>query len=33
MLFDGHGKMYLHTGWEKFERYHDLQAGCLLTFS
>ncbi|KAK1697291.1 hypothetical protein QYE76_013988 [Lolium multiflorum] len=33
VLFDGRGKMYLHTGWEKFARYHDLQAGCVLTFS
>nr|XP_051210882.1 B3 domain-containing protein Os03g0212300-like [Lolium perenne] len=32
-LFDGHGKMYLHTGWERFARYHDLEAGCVLTFS
>ncbi|KAK1620418.1 hypothetical protein QYE76_025935 [Lolium multiflorum] len=33
VLFDGRGKMYLHTGWEKFVRYHDLEAGCVLTFS
>ncbi|KAK1605504.1 hypothetical protein QYE76_029177 [Lolium multiflorum] len=33
MLFDGRDKMYLHTGWEKFARYHDLQAGHVLTFS
>nr|XP_051216791.1 B3 domain-containing protein Os03g0212300-like [Lolium perenne] len=33
VLFDGRDKMYLHTGWEKFSRFHDLQAGCVLTFS
>ncbi|KAK1619373.1 hypothetical protein QYE76_024890 [Lolium multiflorum] len=33
VLFDGRGEMYLHTGWEKFTCYHDLQAGCVLTFS
>ncbi|KAK1629175.1 hypothetical protein QYE76_003490 [Lolium multiflorum] len=33
VLFDGRGKMYLHTGWEKFARYNDLQAGCVLTFN
>ncbi|KAK1695599.1 hypothetical protein QYE76_012296 [Lolium multiflorum] len=33
VLFDGRDKMYLHTGWEKFPRFHDLQAGCVLTFS
>ncbi|KAK1602723.1 hypothetical protein QYE76_008204 [Lolium multiflorum] len=33
VLFDVRGKMYLHTGWEKFARYHDLQASCVLTFS
>jgi hypothetical protein len=32
VLFDGRNKMYLHTGWEKFARSHDLQAGCMLTF-
>jgi hypothetical protein len=25
--------MYLHTGWDKFARYHDLQAGYVLAFS
>jgi hypothetical protein len=25
--------MYHYTGWEKFTRYHDLKAGCVLTFS
>jgi hypothetical protein len=25
--------MYLHTGWEKFARFHDLQADWVLTFS
>jgi hypothetical protein len=33
VLFDGCGKMYLHTGWEKFARYQGLEAGCVLTFS
>ncbi|KAK1607388.1 hypothetical protein QYE76_031061 [Lolium multiflorum] len=33
VLFGGRGKMYLHTSWEKFTRFHDLQAGCVLTFS
>ncbi|KAK1627672.1 hypothetical protein QYE76_001987 [Lolium multiflorum] len=33
VLFNGHGKMYLHTGWEKFACFLDLQAGCMLTFS
>nr|XP_051230195.1 B3 domain-containing protein Os03g0212300-like [Lolium perenne] len=33
VLFDGCGKMYLHTGLEKFALFHDLQAGCVLTFS
>jgi hypothetical protein len=23
---------YLHTGWDKFARSHNLVAGCLLTF-
>ncbi|KAK1614567.1 hypothetical protein QYE76_020084 [Lolium multiflorum] len=33
VLFDRCGKMYLHTGWEEFACYHDLEAGCVLTFS
>ncbi|KAK1662670.1 hypothetical protein QYE76_050829 [Lolium multiflorum] len=33
VFFDERGKMYLHTGWEKFARYHNLEAGCVLTFS
>ncbi|KAK1618467.1 hypothetical protein QYE76_023984 [Lolium multiflorum] len=32
VLFDRRNKMYLHTGWEKFARSHDLQAGCVITF-
>jgi hypothetical protein len=24
--------MYLHTGWDKFARAHNLEVGCLLTF-
>ncbi|XP_051229171.1 B3 domain-containing protein Os03g0212300-like [Lolium perenne] len=26
------GKMYMHTGWDKFARAHNLEVGCLLTF-
>jgi hypothetical protein len=33
VISDVCGKMYLYTGWEKFTRYHDLKAGCVLTFS
>nr|XP_051214348.1 B3 domain-containing protein Os03g0212300-like [Lolium perenne] len=33
VLFDGCSKKYLHTSREKFARYHDPQAGCVLTFS
>jgi hypothetical protein len=33
VIYDGRGKMYLYIGWEKFTRYHDLQAGYVLTFS
>ncbi|KAK1607815.1 hypothetical protein QYE76_031488 [Lolium multiflorum] len=33
VLFDGRGKMYLYTSWENFARYHDLESGCVLTFS
>ncbi|KAK1696121.1 hypothetical protein QYE76_012818 [Lolium multiflorum] len=33
MIFDTRNKMHLHTGWEKFARYLDLEAGCVLTFS
>lgn len=32
VLFDGQGAMYLHTGWEKFARAHNLAAGCMLSF-
>jgi hypothetical protein len=32
VLFHGQGKMYLHTGWDKFARTHNLEAGFLLTF-
>jgi hypothetical protein len=32
VLFDGQGKMYLHTGWDKFARYLDLEPGCQLIF-
>jgi hypothetical protein len=31
-LFDERGKMYLHTGCDKFARAHNLDASCLLTF-
>ncbi|KAK1653627.1 hypothetical protein QYE76_071432 [Lolium multiflorum] len=33
VICDARGKMYLHIGWEKFTRYHHLQAGFVLTFS
>ncbi|KAK1617835.1 hypothetical protein QYE76_023352 [Lolium multiflorum] len=33
VTFDARSKMYLHTGWEKLARYHDLEAGCMLTFA
>ncbi|KAK1602741.1 hypothetical protein QYE76_008300 [Lolium multiflorum] len=33
VLFDGRVKMYLHTVWEMFARFHDLQGSCILTFS
>ncbi|XP_051197095.1 uncharacterized protein [Lolium perenne] len=33
VIFDMRGKMYLHTGWEKFVRFDDLEAGCVLTCS
>jgi hypothetical protein len=32
VLFDWQGKMYMHTGWEKFTRGHNIKVGCLLTF-
>jgi hypothetical protein len=32
VLFDGQGKMYLHTGWDKFARDLELEPGCQLTF-
>ena len=32
ILFDGQGAMYLHTGWKKFARAHNLAAGCMLSF-
>jgi hypothetical protein len=32
VLFDGRGKMYVHTNWEKFSQFHNLQADCVLTF-
>jgi hypothetical protein len=31
-LFYGQGKIYLHTGWDKFAHAHNLKEGCLLTF-
>ncbi|KAK1602832.1 hypothetical protein QYE76_017005 [Lolium multiflorum] len=33
VIFDVHGKMYLHIAWEKFVRNHHLEAGFVLTFS
>jgi hypothetical protein len=32
VLFDGQGKVYVPTGWDKFAHAHNLEAGCLLTF-
>ena len=32
VLFDGQGKMYLHTGWDKFAHAHNLAPGCVLNF-
>jgi hypothetical protein len=26
------GHLYLHTGWEKFARAHNLEVGCFLNF-
>nr|XP_051210843.1 B3 domain-containing protein Os03g0212300-like [Lolium perenne] len=26
------GHMFLHTGWERFARAHNLEAGCLVNF-
>jgi hypothetical protein len=31
-LFDVQGKVYMHTGWDKFARAHNLEVGCLLIF-
>ncbi|KAK1620857.1 hypothetical protein QYE76_026374 [Lolium multiflorum] len=33
VIYDARGKMYLHIGWEKFARYHRLEAGFVLVFS
>ncbi|KAK1666202.1 hypothetical protein QYE76_054361 [Lolium multiflorum] len=33
VTYDARGKMYLHIGWEKFTRYHRLEAGFVLLFS
>ncbi|KAK1603685.1 hypothetical protein QYE76_027358 [Lolium multiflorum] len=33
VIYDARGKMYLHIGWEKFARHHNLQAGFVLVFS
>ncbi|KAK1618279.1 hypothetical protein QYE76_023796 [Lolium multiflorum] len=33
VIYDARGKMYLHIGWEKFARYHRLQAGSVLMLS
>ncbi|KAK1614221.1 hypothetical protein QYE76_019738 [Lolium multiflorum] len=33
VIYDARGKMYLHIGWEKFARYHRLEAGFVLLFS
>ena len=33
MWVDGHGKMYLHAGWEKFAHDHKIQPGFVLVFT
>ncbi|KAK1695705.1 hypothetical protein QYE76_012402 [Lolium multiflorum] len=33
VIYDVCGKMYLHISWEKFARYHHLEAGFMLMFS
>ncbi|XP_051221139.1 B3 domain-containing protein Os03g0212300-like [Lolium perenne] len=33
VIYDVHGKMYLHISWEKFVRYHRLEANFVLMFS
>ncbi|KAK1695962.1 hypothetical protein QYE76_012659 [Lolium multiflorum] len=33
VVYDARGKMYLHIGWEKFARYHHLEAGFVLMLS
>ncbi|KAK1677410.1 hypothetical protein QYE76_038258 [Lolium multiflorum] len=33
VIYNARGKMYLHIGWERFARYHRLQAGFVLVFS
>ena len=33
MWVDGHGKMYLHAGWEKFARDHKIEPGFVLVFT
>ncbi|KAK1604551.1 hypothetical protein QYE76_028224 [Lolium multiflorum] len=33
VIYDARGKMYLNIGWEKFARYHSLEAGFILLFS
>jgi hypothetical protein len=32
VLFNGEGRMFLHTGWEKFARAHNLEVACLVNF-
>jgi hypothetical protein len=33
VIYDARGKMYLHISWDKFARYHRLEAGFVLVFS
>ncbi|KAK1696852.1 hypothetical protein QYE76_013549 [Lolium multiflorum] len=33
VIYDARGKIYLNIGWEKFARYHRLEAGFVLLFS
>jgi hypothetical protein len=32
VLFNGEGKIYLHTAWKKFAHNHNIEVGCLVNF-
>jgi hypothetical protein len=32
VFFDWEGHIFLHTGWEKFARAHNLEVSCLVNF-